>query len=119
MTRNPLRRWLRSALLPRAARRSATRARLGVETFERRDVPSSNIPLNGFTWTSLGPNPQVIGSTVVSGKATGVAIGPDPANPGGSRLFLASASGGVWRSTNDGATWTPLTDYQATLNNGS
>ena len=45
------------------------------------------------------------------------AIAIHPTNP--SIVYAGSASGGVWRTTNGGATWTPLTDNQCSLNTGS
>src|SRR5207237_433788 len=37
----------------------------------------------------------------------------------GGPLFIATASGGVWRSTTLGASWTPLTDSQCSLDTGA
>jgi hypothetical protein len=72
-------------------------------------------PLPGGTsWTAVGPAP-IIGSRLLdnvgtdSGRITGVA--PDPANA--DVVYIAAASGGVWKTTNATATtptWTPLTD---------
>jgi len=50
--------------------------------------------------------PREIGPAVTGGRIADVAA--DPANP--STLYIASASGGVWRTTTQGHTWTPLTD---------
>src|SRR5579863_2882486 len=46
----------------------------------------------------------------VSGAVQAIAL--DPAL-GSQTMFIGTPLGGVWRSTNDGATWTPLTDNQA------
>src|SRR5262249_25109073 len=37
----------------------------------------------------------------------------DPLNP--NRFFVGTPAGGVWRTTDGGATWTALTDKQASL----
>ncbi|HSN26444.1 MAG TPA: choice-of-anchor D domain-containing protein [Kofleriaceae bacterium] len=37
----------------------------------------------------------------------------------GSRLYVATAGGGVWRTDNDGATWTPITESLGSLSVGS
>ena len=50
--------------------------------------------------------PREIGPAVTGGRIADVEA--DPANP--SVIWVASASGGVWKSTNRGQSWTPLTD---------
>lgn len=42
----------------------------------------------------------------------------DPAL-GPQTMFIGGVNGGIWRTTNGGATWTPLTDNQASLSIGS
>lgn len=63
-------------------------------------------------WTSVGPAPtnpnNGWGST--SGRVTALAY--DGANH---ILYAGGAAGGVWKSANNGATWTPLTDTQPSL----
>jgi hypothetical protein len=63
------------------------------------------------TWAALGPAPlangQTSGNLPVSGRITGVAADPADANT----LFIATAGGGVWKTTDGGATWNPLTDH--------
>src|SRR3954451_14883819 len=79
-----------------------------VESLEQRLFLSTSIPLNPNTWTALGPGP--IDSTD-SGRAVGIAAHPSDPNT----VYLATAGGGVWKTTNAGTSWTPLTDSQATL----
>ena len=73
------------------------------------------------TWRSVGPfgflTSGFYGSSpnVDGGRIRTIAI--HPTNP--SVVYAGSASGGVWRSTNGGATWTPLTDNACSLNSGS
>ena len=50
-----------------------------------------------------------IGPAVTGGRIHDVEAVPD--NP--STLFVASASGGIWRSTNNGTTWTPIFENEA------
>ena len=51
--------------------------------------------------------PRAIGPAVTGGRIHDVeAVSYDP-----SRMYVAAASGGVWRSTNRGHSWTPLTDH--------
>ena len=73
--------------------------------------------LTSTSWTPLGPQPLNSNSTSgnVSGRITGIAV--DPANS--NIIYIAPAGGGVWKTTNGGANWTPLTDNQQTLSMGS
>jgi photosystem II stability/assembly factor-like uncharacterized protein len=75
-------------------------------------------------WAALGPQPIINGQGMgakgfcgdgtapnVSGRATSIAFG------GGSpaRIYLGTAGGGVWKSTDGGTNWQPLTDQQVSL----
>jgi hypothetical protein len=91
----------------------------------------SQSPSTSGGWTALGPVPLASDATgdgfqdyhQVSGRAIAVAI--DPADSTGNTIYIGGAQGGVWKSTNAAATtannvtWTPLTDYQATLSIGA
>ena len=89
---------------------------------ETRNLPSTSLPLSETTWTELGPAPiangSASGSFTNTGRASAVAVHPTDANT----IYVGSASGGVWKTTNGGAanpTWTPLTDFQASPNTGA
>ena len=72
------------------------------------------IPSN--TWTSVGPSPiDAGGGNFYSGRISSLAL--DPAHAG--TIYLGAAQGGVWKSTDSGNTWTPLTDNQVSLATGS
>jgi len=59
--------------------------------------------------------PRNIGPAGMSGRITAIdAVADDPRI-----VYLGSASGGVWKTTNAGASWTPVFDEQPTLNIGS
>lgn len=62
------------------------------------------------SWTFIGPQPIYgefwSGGGNVSGRVTSIAI--DPTNS--SVVYLTGAQGGVWKTTDGGAHWTPLTD---------
>ena len=64
-------------------------------------------------WTSIGPRPvkTPYRYSTVSGRVTAVVV--DPRNTG--VVYLGGAQGGVWKSTDSGATWNPLTDNQPSL----
>ena len=103
--------WLNSRL-NRARKPGHTKWRkLSLEVLECR-LALSNIPLNATTWTNLGPAPM---GSIWNGRV--MAIAPDPTDA--NIIYLGASSGGVWKSTNAGASWTPLTDSQAVLTTGS
>jgi hypothetical protein len=57
---------------------------------------------------STAGTPDVLYSTV-SGRVTATAV--DPTDASGNTIYAGSENGGVWKSTDGGANWTPLTDY--------
>src|SRR5215813_5445081 len=69
--------------------------------------PMSTPTFNGLRFRSLGP-------AFTSGRVIGFAV--DPGNP--SHFFVASASGGVWKTLNDGTTWTPVFDREGSYSIG-
>jgi photosystem II stability/assembly factor-like uncharacterized protein len=87
---------------------------LRVEELESRYLLSNSIPLDTVNWTAMGPAPIVNGQSPGSQPASGriAAIAADPTDP--NTIYLAAAGGGVWKTTDAGADWTPLTDDQAT-----
>src|SRR5262245_54048038 len=93
--------------------RASRRSLLRLELCERRDVPSSSIPLSLTNWTALGPAPllnaQTPGSLPATGRAAGLAINPTDPNT----IYVGTAGGGVWKTTDGGQSWVPLTDGQA------
>lgn len=96
--------------LPLQARRPASpfhRARLKVERFEERDVPSASIPLNAQTWTAVGPSPitqgQSPGGPSSTGRINGIAVDPTDTNV----MYAASDNGGIWRTIDGGKTGRP------------
>ena len=95
---------------------------------------ASSLEVTGGTWTErttpAGPgvdfsdSPQYIdptsnfsnsgaGDRWVAGRITALAVAPDGA------LFAGAADGGVWKSTDGGTSWQPMTDGQGTLSIGA
>ncbi len=72
-------------------------------------------PPSSTTWTELGPSPipngQTSPSVAVSGRVAAIAV--DPSNP--NLIYVGAAQGGVFRSTDGGATWTPIMDSALSL----
>ncbi len=56
------------------------------------------------TWEELGPGN-------FSGRIRAIAV--HPSNP--SIIYVGGSSGGVWKSINGGASWTPISDFLASL----
>ncbi len=62
---------------------------------------------NALTWRSIGPS-------VTSGRVADFAI--NPTNP--SEYYVATASGGVWKTKNHGTTYEPIFDGQGSYSIG-
>jgi hypothetical protein len=65
-------------------------------------------------WNSVGPKPSYSffpGQGLTSGRINTVAVKPDDPNV----ILLGSATGGIWRSADAGATFVPVTDDQVDL----
>jgi photosystem II stability/assembly factor-like uncharacterized protein len=58
-------------------------------------------------WTWMGPGN-------VGGRILGIAIHPSDANT----IYVGSASGGIWKTTDGGASWAPQNDFLASLTVG-
>jgi len=78
-------------------------------------IPAAGPTLSLSTWSAIGPASLNSGSGLDSGRITGVAVDPTNSNT----IYIAAAGGGVWKTTDGGTTWTPLTDNQTTLSMGS
>ena len=68
------------------------------------------------TWSPLGPAPIPNGQTTavevaVSGRVTAIAVDPANAN----LVYVGTAQGGVYRSSDGGSTWMPLMDSALSL----
>lgn len=71
-------------------------------------VPAKNRPETTPAWTFLGP-------TNIPGRITALVRHPSDSNT----LYAGGADGGVWKTTDAGATWAALTDFVQTLSMGS
>ena len=74
--------------------------------------PAGDAVFSGNRWQALGPKPaQAFASPFVaygpvSGRVSAIAISPSDE----ATLLIASATGGVWKSTDSGANWRPVSD---------
>src|SRR5712691_2370030 len=76
------------------------------------------------TGASIGPTPEndtsgnpFFASPTDSGRVSAIAVAPSDAT--GKTVYIGGANGGIWKSTDSGAHWTPLTDTQNSLAIGS
>jgi uncharacterized cupin superfamily protein len=74
-------------------------------------------PVTQPVWTSIGPMPinECCSNGPSAGRTTALAI--DPTNT--QVIYAGAVEGGVWKTTNGGTTWIPLTDSQVSLATGS
>lgn len=110
-----------------------------LERLEERALLAISLPtLSATAWTSIGPAPiepsATSGDSGPDSDAINNGLGPNPIgifNPVAGRIdsiaasptdpntiYVAAAGGGVWKTTDGGTNWTPLTDGQATLSMG-
>src|SRR5437870_2740087 len=106
--------------IPAGARVSAIREMERMMALERQGRAGENAAAG--TWTSIGPRPTHVsiessnaGSPFSSGRVSALAVDPRNANV----AYLGSAAGGVWKTTDGGQNWTPLTDTQPSMATGS
>jgi photosystem II stability/assembly factor-like uncharacterized protein len=84
-----------------------------------RAVPSAALHASGTpTWVNLGPTRATFATNYYtlhvtdSGRPRSIIVH-------GSTIYVASAMGGVWKSTDSGSTWAPITDGLPSLSDGS
>jgi hypothetical protein len=78
----------------------------------------------GVQWTQIGPAPLRIdneqnfqGQGPDSGEVTDIAI--DPRNTTDRTIYIATNSGGIWKTTDGGTTWKPKTDFMPSNSMGA
>lgn len=84
--------------------RTEYEARRIIET--ERSISPQAIP--GTNWVSLGPT---------NGAGRAIAIAAHPTTPG--TIYIGAADGGVWKTTDGGSFWAPLTDSLNDLSVGA
>jgi len=97
------------SLMAAAARERAVNAHL---------LPGAQIDLAASpaqeVWNNIGPRSSNQ-SYFDSGRLAGIVIHPDNSNI----IYVASAGGGVWKTTNGGASWSPKTESVGSLGCGA
>ena len=67
-------------------------------------------PIAGTQWNSIGPEGIPINIRSI-GRLTAIAVHPTNSNI----IYIGGAQGGVWKTTDGGAFWTPMTDGECSL----
>lgn len=92
-----------------AAQRKTNPKKETVPAATKTETPKNNLAnlISGLSFRSIGP-------AVTSGRISDFAV--VPGKP--STYYVATASGGVWKTTNRGTTWQPLFDGQGSYSIG-
>ncbi|MFG0242706.1 MAG: GC-type dockerin domain-anchored protein [Phycisphaerales bacterium JB054] len=87
-----------------------------LQQFARHTLPAAAVTVValaaaslGQTWQELGPSPINSGGGY-AGRVSSVATSATNAD----LYYVGAADGGVWKTTDGGSTWTPLTDHMPT-----
>jgi photosystem II stability/assembly factor-like uncharacterized protein len=81
----------------------------------KKDAPPNEKEKDGKPASPFaGLNLRSIGPALTSGRVVGFAVYPNDR----SHYFVAAASGGVWKTTNAGTTWTPVFDGEGSYSIG-
>ena len=78
----------------------------GRPVFGRRPGLAPRLSLPGEEWIAIGPQPIFTQTHPFAGRVTAVAPHPTVSTT----IYLGADNGGIWRTTDDGLSWTPLTD---------
>ena len=101
-------------------RKSLAKLRAAAIRATRREVLSplaSPVVPGASNWVQLGPTAIPAGQTyggarvLVSGRITDILVSPDDPQV----LYAAAARGGVWKSMDEGVSWAPKSDNEASL----
>ena len=89
--------------------RPVTDPQVRLAAFEQHQAMKAASPFKEFRWQFLGP-------TNISGRVTDVAV----VTPRGRSytMWVATATGGIWKTDNDGVTWVPVFEQAATASIG-
>ena len=74
---------------------------------KEKDTSQLESAISGLKFRSIGP-------AFMSGRVADIAINPSNQNT----WYVAEGSSGVWKTTNSGTTWTPLTDKESFFSTG-
>ncbi|WP_235295698.1 WD40/YVTN/BNR-like repeat-containing protein [Portibacter marinus] len=84
----------------------ASKASDRAEAFKKREALKESSPIH-LEFTNVGP-------TIMSGRVVDIAVNPDTP----SVFYVAYASGGLWKTINNGTTFSPIFDNEAVMTIG-
>ena len=85
---------------------------LSVQARNKNEIKNEKDSVSSSTFNGL--KFRCIGPAVTSGRISDFAVNPD--DP--SEYYVASASGGVWKTTNNGTSWEPVFDKEGSFSIG-
>ncbi|MEK6703411.1 MAG: hypothetical protein AABZ53_14215, partial [Planctomycetota bacterium] len=80
---------------------------------------ASALSPRALSWTFIGPKPMASEYWSGNGNAGGLVAGIAPHPTDANTCYIATDAGGVWKTTNGGTSWTPLTDTLSIMNHGA
>lgn len=84
--------------------------------FYKSNSLSNQKTIQSSPWQAIGPAPMQSGFySYVSGRVSSLAVDPTDSTV----VYCAAAGGGLWKTSDGGASWTPLTDDFPELSSGS
>lgn len=101
--------WLAHFINPMDEPNYETLKQIGFEQFHHMDNRPAMKTLSSAAWVEVAKSQE--GN--VSGRPSGIDF-----DPNGTTFYLATTNGGIWKTTNNGQNWTPLSDSWKTLNVG-
>jgi PKD repeat protein len=107
-------RWFEETHALRTSGATRERAKAAETLKAERRSKDPQLALRGESWEPVGPSSMTMTSWTM-GKVSGRlnAVTPVPGNE--DTVYIGAAAGGVWKTTNAGASWTPIFDQVGTL----
>jgi len=107
-------RTLPDGTIPRGALLRALQYRDTMPRASADDPSTLQQTVIGNRWVDIGPAPIVDPQgRHATGRIRAIAV--DPTDPSGNHVYIGSTGGGIWETTDGGAHWTPISDFEASL----
>ena len=93
--------WILLVMFALVATPAMAKKKAAEEPGEKEDAPMSAATFAGLELRNIGP-------AINSGRVVDFAVQPDAHNV----IYVATASGNLWKTTNAGTTWKPIFDKE-------